>query len=70
MVDAEHVFWSGIEFIGGEVFVVHAVFFSTDYASLDFEDNFILGSQDHEFLGDFHVLIQGKFGAIEHMAVE
>ena len=69
-IDGDHVFRGGVELVIGDAGGVVTVFFTADDASLDFENDVERGALFKEFLGDFDVLFEAEFGAVEHVGVE
>jgi hypothetical protein len=65
-----HVFGRGVELVGGDTAGVVAVFFTTDDAGLNFEDDLVLHAFGEEFLGEAHVLGERQLGGVEHVALE
>ena len=69
-ININHVFGRGVKFVRVMSRVVHAVFFTTDNASFDFEDDFIFCAELEQVFRDAHVLGERKFRAIEHVGVK
>ncbi|MFT7173037.1 MAG: hypothetical protein ACI9NQ_001257 [Paracoccaceae bacterium] len=70
LVDLHHIFRRGVELLGGEAGGIVPVFFATDAAGFDFEDDVELNTFLEELGGDLHVLIKFHDGAIEHVGLK
>lgn len=70
LVDLHHVFRRGVKLLGGEAGGIVTVFFATDAAGFNFEDDVELNALLEEFDGDLHVLIKFHDRAIEHVRLE
>ena len=69
-VNLHHVLGRGVELLGREAGGVVTIFFSTDAAGFDFEDDVEFDTFLKEFCRDLHVLIEFHYGAIEHVGLE
>lgn len=69
-VHGDHVFWRGVELVGRNARGVVTVFFATDDASFDFEDDIELDAFFEQFLGNAEIFLEGEFRAVKHVALE
>ena len=69
-VDVDHVFGGRVKFLSGEAGGIVTVFFTTNAAGFDFEDDVEFGTFLEEFFGDGEVFGEFDDGAVEHVALE